>query len=1172
MARLATNGPSLSLADKTLINFKSEFRDSLPLLSVLHANEFEGEFIDPEDIAEVNFYKGAPPQWLNFKIAEEKPNDTDCSSVKRDGYEKLRNQIQKKRRGQLTSTVKLHHQPGSGGTTLAMQVLWDLRKTFRSAVLTGSTSNLTAVANQVIYLFTAGNRDHQNTVLLLLDDEEILDSLQDEIKALIAEKQKVPKMPVVILLNCVRKAEVRETDGVVLRQQLSKNEREKFDKKRIQLSERFKEKFKQFHGFNILQSNFSQEYVQEACAVFKGVRKKRKPRKLQLVAFLSLLNTYEPGSYLLESQCREFLKKRDPFLEVPSLEEKMGRFSHLIITSINHPHHEKIVRMAHPMIAQQSTEFLAKAGVTRNDTARDLMTDLCKNEFPQYLQDFVRHMLTKRMKTTEEHQDRFSSLIQDINKMEGNNMSASVLKVASKTFVQNPFFPQALARLYYLQIKDYNKGEHWAKKAKERDPRNSFIADTLGQVHKNRLQTNAKDITPREMLRIAKMAFDTFKYEEKLAENEQGPDMQGHGVNKVSHFYNNRGIFGYLTVANLLFNSLLDKNVIWRGILTKKKAMESILVSLRDGKLMRYKDLLTNLREEVERKCAFFDRYFAYSKPKIQKDDPSFVATDVSKCYQRYVGTSPPNHEKQKADEVIQKLKQQMACTFPGVLSCPGRNYNEIQLKEITTCLRELYDSGDTIKDADIYLLANIMLYNLEGDLVLPSDCQYLVEMLEGEMPLSPRNSPEQYMLTLLMFWTRKTGEQRFFDFSEYIRQMRCAFEHLYEKHLRSRYLCPLFFLGKGEGLNRIVHRSILERVFCNEPEKLQLSKIWSNEEIFQDLKVQKRLFKVQGVLRNCKVYVLIGDQEIEVEVHQLRKWKPGQVSFYLGFNIRGPLAFSIQANCETCDHVKDSGEWTELEPTITADDEVPTYSLQSKEGRYQCSVSALRWVCRESVHIQYQFGSWQEHMERLKLKQYLPGGPLLDITIIAGKLDEAHLPHFVCKGDNSLESDALTVAKIDTSGDFVELASKVTKYHVELQKPVFSPMGVLIRAGLSVKLHCNVLIYQTDTVPRTLRVYLIPCDPATEQAVEKEESGRSWRIQKPKPATSLQMNDWFSLEADDTWANISPSKLQLRPTYESSTTNLFVVSQHVDTDIFLTLECEQKKGNWRNIVWARKM
>ena len=37
--------------------------------------------------------------------------------------------------------------------------------------------------------------------------------------------------------------------------------------------------------------------------------------------------------------------------------------------------------------------------------------------------------------------------------------------------------------------------------------------------------------------------------------------------------------------------------------------------------------------------------------------------------------------------------------------------------------------------------------------------------------------------------------------------------------------------------------------------------------------------------------------------------------------------------------------------------------------------------------------------MERMKSMKYMLAGPLIDITVNAGKLDEVFLPHWICIG-----------------------------------------------------------------------------------------------------------------------------------------------------------------------------
>lgn len=308
------NGPGLSTARGGEVYVGNEIRDSHTLLDVLYANYFEGQHFAPEHLkqTEENFYRGAPPLWLNFHISQQaESGGAGIQLLKRDGYESLIQQIQQSRKCPAISTVKLFHQPGCGGSTLAMQVLWHLRKTFRCAVLRGSTSDVTNVAKAVVQLFTAGSRDLQNTVLLLLNDEQMLDNLQDRIMEEIDAQVTLSHMPVVVLFCCLRKNAVLQGNHVVLGKTLSDTEMQQFNEKKNELSLKYPDQHQHFHGFNMLQTNFSQAYARQVSAAFTKLLKAKRKAKSQLAAFLALLNTYVPGSYLMESQCLHFLKQKD---------------------------------------------------------------------------------------------------------------------------------------------------------------------------------------------------------------------------------------------------------------------------------------------------------------------------------------------------------------------------------------------------------------------------------------------------------------------------------------------------------------------------------------------------------------------------------------------------------------------------------------------------------------------------------------------------------------------------------------------------------------------------------------------------------------------------------------------------------------------------------------------
>ncbi|KAK5897184.1 hypothetical protein CesoFtcFv8_010270 [Champsocephalus esox] len=211
---------------------------------------------------------------------------------------------------------------------------------------------------------------------------------------------------------------------------------------------------------------------------------------------------------------------------------------------------------------------------------------------------------------------------------------------------------------------------------------------------------------------------------------------------------------------------------------------------------------------------------------------------------------------------------------------------------------------------------------------------------------------------------------------------------------------------------------------------------------------------------------------------------------------------------------------WITLKPEVICvdDEDTPIYSLQSDAGPFECGVSGLRWVCKEKVSLKYQFGSWEEHMERMEALHFIPGGPLLDVTVIAGKLEEAYLPHWICTEDNPEVLGKFSVLHIDTCGDVVEPVS------------------------------------ETNLAFLTLHVYLIPSDPALQQTIKSKELSSGYKmIKKPYPQKSLKMGKYFTLKANLDSAEITPENLKL--VYEGSDPNFCeVFIENPDSNFKLTL------------------
>ncbi|XP_036439131.1 NACHT, LRR and PYD domains-containing protein 1 homolog [Colossoma macropomum] len=180
-----------------------------------------------------------------------------------------------------------------------------------------------------------------------------------------------------------------------------------------------------------------------------------------------------------------------------------------------------------------------------------------------------------------------------------------------------------------------------------------------------------------------------------------------------------------------------------------------------------------------------------------------------------------------------------------------------------------------------------------------------------------------------------------------------------------------------------------------------------------------------------------------------------------------------------------------------------------------------------------YHFTDWEPYIEDLKRMQYEPFGPLIDITIVSGVLNEVHLPHFACLGSSPSLNDQVRVLDVQDSGMFLETC-ELTCFHAKLLHPTFSPKGFLVRTGFPVKVHCEVLIYRTLIAHLTLHIYLVPCDSKIIQDVDKKEQEKDTvKIPKPGPERSLTMRTWYKIETKKEneyfSSKIEPERLKLR-------------------------------------------
>ncbi|XP_076139106.1 uncharacterized protein LOC143122160 isoform X2 [Alosa pseudoharengus] len=248
------------------------------------------------------------------------------------------------------------------------------------------------------------------------------------------------------------------------------------------------------------------------------------------------------------------------------------------------------------------------------------------------------------------------------------------------------------------------------------------------------------------------------------------------------------------------------------------------------------------------------------------------------------------------------------------------------------------------------------------------------------------------------------------------------------------------------------------------------------------------------------------------------------------------------QRSCESCAEVPDSSHWVLMKPEVSTEKSVSTYSLSSPAGSYECPESGLRWTCAGPVTLQYCFMNWHAFAAELAHMQSRPAGPLMDIRVMSGELEEIHLPHFLCLGGcEASVRDAVRVLHGRDSGVCVE-ECELTRHHARLLHPSFSLLGVIsyLRSWLFPTVHSLVLVYEGSSSPLSYRTYLLPEDPHLKRLVKNDEDelGGVWKA-KPPPVRPLQMEDFYSLRTDPR-SKVNPEELMLR--YSATTPNFFEV------------------------------
>ncbi|KAK7174134.1 hypothetical protein R3I93_001347 [Phoxinus phoxinus] len=918
---------------------EEETRCSLEILSLNHCEETSPDVMESEkEKIEQQFYHGGKVTWMNLWLADKK---IIGEVIQRDAYNEVNNMVKDCLCWSLDrapiSCINIYHHPGSGGSTVARQVLWNNRRDLRCAVVNHSKS-ASVVSEDAVWLREYEEKDPQKClpVLLLFEDcdQEYLEDVKNELEVAVNTKKIARGTLCFILLSCRRSHNpekmCRESpqQNVSITHKLSETEKKQFSKKRQRLEEQFKPEF--ILTFVLMSEEFESHKIAEYVKKFvkhllQDIDYKSVVTKL--VLYVALLNTYVQNSFISQSHCEALLALSicvDRFRR-HAFETSLSEQAKLVLIHLRDENtYINSIRIIHPLVAKEILQQFLGDKQQQSDLALDLLNNdmlfehrFGRDQYMKFLRDLF--MTRHRISKGDKFDSFFSPLIEHVREKECPDKAIELLKAAYKRFNEDAFFAQQLARLNYKHDR-FEEAEKWAKTAVEKRPKNSYILDTRGQVYRQWFAAKCKAMeqdekTPEntvDALETALKAIECFQ-ECKNAAVEDNETM------------NNAGFFGVVEVGCALLNLMRTLHVF-----SRRKSSE----------LIKY--LLTDyIPVEIEEPWEHY-HWKLKNLQKIMLEALEWISEDLS-----YFQTDLKTDEEKTSDTVERTIKHPMHWMvnksfaygkyFSGasLITDPNQGYLSPFMKRmliyyhgggnITTIFSLLTNQKDGNPVSVLEHIISLYPSNPMRAQMLPAD---LVKYIASHFALSclstqssklaafqdlqrlshqfPKEKlrclPSALFLLVLLFWPEEHDTE--VEKEHKYETVLSAVEHLqrnYNKKLkdippRKKRIYTHFFLSNGTGFEKFVHKSKFEtitKLLSVSEKRLK----WFSGEVWKMPEISKLLRCVTGWTEDEKVF-LEGPKGMKFHIPALKSssvpHNNENVTFYLGFTFKGPVAYNI--------------------------------------------------------------------------------------------------------------------------------------------------------------------------------------------------------------------------------------------------------------------------------------
>lgn len=484
---------------------------------------------------ENDFYRGDPPTVWNFYFQGHVCERDKLSTLLRHTRAALEGDVSE---NENVGCVAVYHQPGAGGTTIAMNVLWHLRDEYPCCVLKRITND---TARLTIELFESVGGIAP--VLLMIDDEE-----DDKIDALkrtldkVCQNKDISQL-VCVMLICLRVMTTPQDPvykNIFLHQTLSIQEKQFFINKYDELTKTGKENLDFLLGLNIMKENFSESFIKQTVSKFVEVFQHGHERTL--LKYTSLLNFFDIHFRPILTSCFDPLMKK--FSHGRPWEKNLTPQPLITFTkNFGLSGKNLCLRINGKLLCK----YVLDATLQDGQSVGDLMEEFLHTQVFQRascdfalkrLHNIVRDIMKKREGTGYQRK-KFSPFIQLLfeEKKDTSNEQAVRCMITVYDSTCDPMIAQHLAR-FHMSCNNLAEAEKWAYEATNKWPDNSFLWDTHGQICKTHLSkirdeceaaggvTDTRSIV--DAVRSAHKGFDTFVKVQELNSQEESLNTAGY--------------------------------------------------------------------------------------------------------------------------------------------------------------------------------------------------------------------------------------------------------------------------------------------------------------------------------------------------------------------------------------------------------------------------------------------------------------------------------------------------------------------------------------------------------------------------------------------------------------------------------------------------------------------